>query len=187
MTSDVLDRFLRYVRIHTTSQEDIDKIPSTKRQFDLAHLLVTELQALGLTDASVDDHCYVIATLPSNLSQDLTDKVPTLCLLAHMDTSPEEPVTYNYTQCIACKSCLLACPFGVIEIHPYEAVPMKCDLCSDRRSKGVIPACAEACPTGAITFLTSEDVTTQRRRNSATNISDSLLRLTTPPVVKKKL
>ncbi len=91
MTSEVLNRFLRYVRIHTTSQEDIDEIPSTKRQFDLAHLLVTELQEIGLKDASVDNHCYVIATLSSNLPQDLTDKVPTLCLLAHMDTSPEEP------------------------------------------------------------------------------------------------
>ncbi|MFX1504612.1 MAG: peptidase T [Promethearchaeota archaeon] len=91
MTSDILERFLRYVQIHTTSQEDVDEIPSTKRQFDLAHLLVSELQALGLTDASVDEHCYVIATLPSNLPQELTDKVPTLCLLAHMDTSPEEP------------------------------------------------------------------------------------------------
>ncbi|MFX1515120.1 MAG: peptidase T [Promethearchaeota archaeon] len=91
MTSDVLTRFLRYVQIHTTSQEDVDEIPSTKRQFDLAHLLVSELQALGLTDASVDEHCYVIATLPSNLSQELTNKVPNLCLLAHMDTSPEEP------------------------------------------------------------------------------------------------
>jgi len=91
MTSDVLERFLRYVQVHTTSQEDVDEIPSTKRQFDLAHLLVSELQVLGLTDASVDEHCYVIATLPSNLSQELTNKVSTLCLLAHMDTSPEEP------------------------------------------------------------------------------------------------
>ena len=91
MTSDVLERFLRYVQIHTTSQEDVDEIPSTERQFDLAHLLASELEALGLTDASVDKNCYVIATLPSNLSQELTNKVPTLCLLAHMDTSPEEP------------------------------------------------------------------------------------------------
>ncbi|MFW9903582.1 MAG: peptidase T [Candidatus Thorarchaeota archaeon] len=91
MTSDVLERFLRYVQIHTTSQEDVDDIPSTKRQFDLAHLLVSELQVLGLTDAIVNEHCYVIATLPSNLPQELTNKVPTLCLLAHMDTSPEEP------------------------------------------------------------------------------------------------
>ncbi len=91
MPSKVLDRFLRYVKIHTTSQEDVDEIPSTKRQFDLANLLVKELQELGLTDATVDEHCYVIATLNSNLSQELTDKIPVLCFLAHMDTSPEEP------------------------------------------------------------------------------------------------
>ncbi len=91
MPSKVLDRFLRYVKIHTTSQEDVDEIPSTKRQFDLANLLVKELKELGLTDAIVDEHCYVIATLNSNLSQELTDKIPVLCFLAHMDTSPEEP------------------------------------------------------------------------------------------------
>lgn len=91
MPSHVLDRFLRYVQIHTTSQEDVKEIPSTKRQFDLAHLLAEELLDLGLDDATVTENCYVIATLPSNLSQDLVDKVPVLCLLAHMDTSPEEP------------------------------------------------------------------------------------------------
>ncbi|MFX1284448.1 MAG: peptidase T [Promethearchaeota archaeon] len=89
--SSVVDRFLKYVTIHTTSQEDISEIPSTQRQFDLANLLLTELQALGLTDASVDEHCYVIATLQSNLSKELAKKVPVLCLCAHMDTSPEEP------------------------------------------------------------------------------------------------
>lgn len=91
MPSHVLDRFLRYVRIHTTSQEDVDEIPSTKRQFDLAHLLAKELEEIGLKDTTVTEQCYVIATLPSTLSQDLTNKVPVLCLLAHMDTSPEEP------------------------------------------------------------------------------------------------
>jgi tripeptide aminopeptidase len=79
------------VKIHTTSQEDVDEIPSTKRQFNLANLLAKELQGLGLTDTCVDEHCYVIATLESNLSQELTEKIPVLCLLAHMDTSPEEP------------------------------------------------------------------------------------------------
>lgn len=91
MPSKVLERFLRYVKIHTTSQEDVDEIPSTKRQFNLANLLVKELLELGLTDARVDEHCYVIATLKSNLSPELTEKLPVLCFLAHMDTSPEEP------------------------------------------------------------------------------------------------
>jgi carbon-monoxide dehydrogenase iron sulfur subunit len=101
-------------------------------------------------------------------------------------TSPEEPVTYNYTQCIGCKSCMLACPFGVIEIHPYQAVPMKCDLCPDRRASGVIPACAEACPTGAITFLTSDQASSKKRKNNALNLSDALLRLATPPTKQQK-
>ena len=91
MSPEVVDRFIRYVKIHTTSKEDVDEIPSTKRQFDLANILVKELLDLGIDDAVVTDHCYVIGTLPSNLSSELTKKVPVLCFLAHMDTSPEEP------------------------------------------------------------------------------------------------
>ncbi|MFX1250181.1 MAG: peptidase T [Promethearchaeota archaeon] len=83
---DVLDRFLGYVKIHTTSKEGVDRIPSTNRQFDLARLLVEELKEIGLKDAQVDEHCYVTATLPSNIDT----AVPVICFLAHMDTSPEE-------------------------------------------------------------------------------------------------
>jgi tripeptide aminopeptidase len=91
MSPEVLNRFLRYVKVHTTSKEDVDEIPSTKRQFDLANVLVQELKDLGITDVRVTDHCYVIGTLPSNISPELTQQVPVICLLAHMDTSPEEP------------------------------------------------------------------------------------------------
>ncbi len=91
MSSEVVNRFLRYVKVHTTSKEDVDEIPSTKRQFDLANILVKELIELGIKDATVTEHCYVIGTLNSNLEPDLSVKVPVICLLAHMDTSPEEP------------------------------------------------------------------------------------------------
>ena len=84
----VLERFLRYVRIDTQSKEDVDSIPSTKKQFDLANLLVQELKELGLNDARVDEHCYVYATLASNLADALTQKVPIIGLISHMDTSP---------------------------------------------------------------------------------------------------
>ncbi|MFX0015217.1 MAG: peptidase T [Promethearchaeota archaeon] len=90
MPNKLLDRFLRYVKVHTSSKEDINKIPSTKHQFDLAYLLVEELKDFGLTDVILTEHCYVIATIPSNLSDELTEKIPILCFLAHMDTSPEE-------------------------------------------------------------------------------------------------
>jgi len=86
MAESVTDRFLRYVQIDTQSKEDVDEVPSTQKQFDLARLLVKELAAIGLEDASVDEHCYVMATVPA--TEGLED-APVLGLLAHMDTSPE--------------------------------------------------------------------------------------------------
>ena len=80
-----LERFLRYVAVHTASRFDVGEVPSTARQFDLARLLVEELQALGLADAAVDDHCLVTATLPANVAHE----VPVVGWIAHLDTSPD--------------------------------------------------------------------------------------------------
>ncbi len=85
----VVDRFLRYVKIDTQSKDDVEEIPSTKKQFDLANLLAKELTALGLTDVRVDEHAYVYATLPSNLPPEKSIKVPVIGLISHMDTSPD--------------------------------------------------------------------------------------------------
>lgn len=85
----VVERFLKYITIDTQSKEDVDTIPSTKKQFNLAKVLVQELQELGLSDARVDDHCYVYATLPSNLPEAVKARVPVIGLISHMDTSPE--------------------------------------------------------------------------------------------------
>lgn len=82
----VVDRFLRYVRIDTTSAEDSPQFPSTPVQFDLARLLARELQELGLTDAAVDEHGYVFATLPSNLPPRTAKKIPVIAFIAHVDT-----------------------------------------------------------------------------------------------------
>lgn len=88
--SEVLDRFLKYVRIPTASREKAASVPSSPGQFDLARLLVDELKALGLMDAFCDDHCTVVATLPSNLPPGQAGMVPILMLNAHLDTSMEE-------------------------------------------------------------------------------------------------
>lgn len=86
----MLERFFRYVKIDTQSQEDVsDRYPSTAKQLDLARLLVGELQELGLKDAVMDEFGVVMATLPSNLSTAATAKVPVIGLIAHVDTSPE--------------------------------------------------------------------------------------------------
>ncbi|SCG82301.1 tripeptide aminopeptidase [Proteiniborus sp. DW1] len=81
----VVDRFLNYVAIDTKSEYDSQDFPSSKKQFELANLLVKELNELGLKDVSVDENCYVMATLPSNTDK----KVPTIGFIAHMDTSPD--------------------------------------------------------------------------------------------------
>ncbi|SDY78529.1 peptidase T. Metallo peptidase. MEROPS family M20B [Proteiniborus ethanoligenes] len=83
--SKVVDKFLRYIKIDTKSEFDSADFPSTKSQFNLAKLLVEELKALGLDDASVDENCYVMATLPANVNKE----VPTIGFIAHMDTSPD--------------------------------------------------------------------------------------------------
>lgn len=82
----VLDRFLNYVKIYTTSDHESSTTPSTQRQFDLAHLLVKELQEIGIGDAHVDENCYVYGTIPA--SKDCGDCV-SLGLIAHMDTAPD--------------------------------------------------------------------------------------------------
>ena len=63
LAPDALDRFLRYVQIDTQSAEDPDTFPSTERQLDLLRRLVEELQAMGIEDAALDEHGYVMATI----------------------------------------------------------------------------------------------------------------------------
>ncbi|CAN7702684.1 peptidase T [Rhizobium sp. LjRoot258] len=85
MTDTVLDRFLRYVVIDTQSDPASSTQPSTLKQKDLGRLLVNELLAIGLSDAHLDEHGYVYATVPSN-----SDKaVPVICFCSHMDTAPD--------------------------------------------------------------------------------------------------
>src|SRR4051794_23163175 len=83
LAPDVLERFQRYVRIDTQSARDRDQTPSTPGQFDLARLLVSELEEAGLEDAAMDEHGYVTATLPGD--------GPVIGLIAHMDVSPDAP------------------------------------------------------------------------------------------------
>lgn len=90
MYDSMLDRFFRYVKIDTQSQEGVeDKYPSTDKQKDLLKLLVEELKELGLPDATMDQYGYVMATLPSNLEPARAKRVPVIGLIAHVDTSPE--------------------------------------------------------------------------------------------------
>ncbi len=83
----VAERFLRYVTIDTQSDPNSPTTPSTEKQKDLGRLLATELREIGLSDAEMDAHGYVYATLPANSAK----TVPVICLCSHMDTSPDAP------------------------------------------------------------------------------------------------
>ncbi len=82
----VIDRFLRYVKIDTQSKEDEEKIPSTEKQFNFAKLLAEELKSLRVENVRLTENCYVYGTVSGNLADNT--KVSTIGLIAHMDTSP---------------------------------------------------------------------------------------------------
>ena len=90
MNESALERFLRYVRVDTQSAEDAACYPSTVKQLDLLNLLADELKGLGLNDVELDAHGLLMATVPGNLppSHPARGRVPTIGLLAHVDTSP---------------------------------------------------------------------------------------------------
>ncbi len=81
----IINRFISYVTIDTESDPDNPTFPSTENQWNLARLLETELKDIGMHDVSLDENCYIMATLPSNLEYD----VPTIGFVSHIDTSPD--------------------------------------------------------------------------------------------------
>lgn len=82
--TELLNRFIKYVKINTMSKENVDHTPSTKEQFDLANILKNELQELGLEDITLINKCILTATLKSNCSSNLT-----IGFIAHLDTIPD--------------------------------------------------------------------------------------------------
>lgn len=93
LAADILERFGRYVAIETTSDHHAETCPSTPGQWNLARVLQAELLSLGLADARITDHCYVVATLPApNLVLEngkQAAELPMIGFLAHMDTSSD--------------------------------------------------------------------------------------------------
>ena len=82
---ELLERFLRYVKVNTKSDERSETTPSTACQLDLARILKDECEKMGLKEVTLDDKGYVMATLPSNIKEN----VPVIGFIAHMDTSPD--------------------------------------------------------------------------------------------------
>jgi tripeptide aminopeptidase len=82
---DIVDRFIKYARIDTQSDENSTQTPSTQKQFNLAKEVEKEALEMGLSDVSLDNNCYMMATLPANTKKN----VPVIGFIAHFDTSPD--------------------------------------------------------------------------------------------------
>ncbi|MEY3209094.1 MAG: hypothetical protein RL064_1125, partial [Bacteroidota bacterium] len=81
----VAERFMKYVQVDTQSDPTSDSFPSTSKQKDLLSMLVADLQAIGIKDAAMDEHGYVMATIPATSAI----QAPVICFCAHVDTAPD--------------------------------------------------------------------------------------------------
>ena len=87
--SDVLERFLRYVQVDSPSDPDNEEeVPSSPLEHGMARLLSDELSAMGCQDVSVDEHAYVLGTVPASAG---AENLPALCLCSHLDTTADAP------------------------------------------------------------------------------------------------
>ena len=91
MYDTLKDRFLRYVKFETRSDEKSETIPSTPTQLEFAKILVKELEEIGMENVYVNDACFVNATLPGNVDKD----VPVIGFIAHMDTADFNATNVN--------------------------------------------------------------------------------------------
>lgn len=91
MSETALDRFLRYVKVETTSKDDVAAVPSTPGQLELGALLAEELRAMGAEEVKQDEHGYVTATIPDPrpAEEQAARPIPVMGWIAHLDTAPD--------------------------------------------------------------------------------------------------
>ena len=86
--TDIVERFLRYVKTDTQSEDEQEQFPSTEKQKNLAVILKGELEEMGASDVRMDEYGYVYARIPSNMKADAEKKIPAVGFISHMDTAP---------------------------------------------------------------------------------------------------
>ena len=97
LAEGVCGRFVRYARIDTQAKPGLDEVPSTEKQLDLSRLLVDELNEMGASDVTIDEHGIVFATVPASVDHE----VPVVGVLAHVDTSFDAPGSNVQPQVVA--------------------------------------------------------------------------------------
>ena len=91
------------------------------------------------------------------------------CIVSALIKTAEGPVVYHEERCIGCRYCMVACPFGIPTYEWEDTMPWvrKCTFCADRQSQGLIPACVNACPAGALKFGKRTELIAEARERIA--------------------
>ncbi len=136
---------------HSKSKDRIEAISESPRPKARVHLVAVEGMAIPLQCRHCED-APCVAICPTEAIEKL---------------GPQEPVIIHQKRCIGCKFCIVACPFGVICLSDEGRAALKCDRCIDRQKDGRLPACVEACPTGALQFLSIDEINDIKREQAA--------------------
>lgn len=93
------------------------------------------------------------------------EKAPCMevCPVKALYRDDDGAVQVNPLKCIGCMLCAVVCPFGIPELDVANKIMVKCDLCADRRAKGLPPACVAACPTDALVYGEFEEIMTKKK------------------------
>jgi len=93
----------------------------------------------------------------------------TACPVGALQKTAEGPVIYDANKCFGCRYCMVACPFGVPDFEWEDPTPRvrKCDFCADRLAEGLVPACVDACPNGALKFGYRDELLAEARERIA--------------------
>ncbi|EEB72947.2 4Fe-4S dicluster domain-containing protein [Thermococcus sp. AM4] len=111
------------------------------------------------------------------------------CPTGAISKTEEGFVVLNPNMCIGCLMCVMACPFGHPKYEPEYKVVLKCDSCVERIREGKLPACVEACPTGAMKFGRLSDILDEVRTEKAENLISGMKvpgMVYVKPIVEKK-
>jgi formate dehydrogenase iron-sulfur subunit len=120
----------------------------------------------------LSEHAYTIVrqerddfTIRDLCRHCLTPTCVSVCPAGAMEKTDLGPVTYDAEKCMGCRYCMTACPFNVPRYEWDSPAPAirKCDMCYERQLEGKMPACADACPTGATQFGTREELLAEAR------------------------
>jgi carbon-monoxide dehydrogenase iron sulfur subunit len=136
---------------HSVSRDKIGAIDENPRPKSRVHMTVVE----GMTIPLQCRHCEdapCVAVCPTSAIEKI---------------GPQEPVIIHEKKCIGCKFCIAVCPFGIISLSAEGKAALKCDQCIVRQKEGRLPACVEACPTGALQFLSIDEINAKKREQTA--------------------